>query len=480
VRLSRTDGLAAKIWDETDFAAAEDVLRAVADQQIETVRIVFADQHGVTRGKTVVATALASALQNGVGMTSTLLMKDTSHMTVFGVWNQDAGLGAGVLTGGADFLMLPDPASFKILPWLDKTGWLLCDIYQPDGVEIDLSSRKILKDALARLGERGMDFVTGLEVEFTVLRLENPRLDHPASDWQEQPPQTALLSHGYQHLTEDKADQLDQVMQALRRAAQALGMPLRSVEAEFGPSQIEFVFDPQVGLASADMMILFRNMVKQVSRRIGLHATFMSRPGFKNAMGSGWHLHQSLVDHASGENLLMSPDGRLNDLAGQWIAGLLGNAAASCLLSTPTVNGYKRYQPNALAPDRIQWGRDNRGAMLRVLCGAGDAASRVENRVGEPAANPYLYLASQVLSGLDGVARKLTPPAPVEHPYKDNAAMLPGDLGTAIAAFQQSALNRAALGDRFVDYLAHIKSAEWKRYLSVVSDWEQREYFSTF
>ena len=478
--LDRAKGLAGKVWRDTDFDSAEDVLRMVKDQGLDTVRLVFADQHGVTRGKTLVASALASALQSGVGMTSTLLLKDTSHLTVFPVWEQDAGFGAGVLTGGADFLMLPDPATFKVLPWAEKTGWILCDIYQADGCEIDLSTRRILKDALARLATKGMTFVTGLEVEFTILKMENPRLDHTASDWQEVPPETSLLSHGYQHVTEDKADQLDLVMQTLRRNAQALNMPVRSIEAEFGPSQIEFVFDPQPALVSADMMILFRNMVKQTCRRMGLHATFMSRPGFKNAMGSGWHLHQSVVDSKTGENLFIPADGLLSPLAAQWIAGLLESASASCVLTTPTVNGYKRYQPNALAPDRVQWGRDNRGAMLRVLCAAGDSASRIENRVGEPAANPYLYLASQVLSGLDGVARNLTPPDPVERPYAAEAELLPGDLGRAIAKFETSEMYRAGLGDRFVGYLAHIKKSEWKRYLNTVSDWEQREYFSTF
>lgn len=479
--LDRTAGLAAQVWADSDFDVAEEVLRQVAEQGIETIRVVFADQHGVTRGKTITASALASAFEKGLGAPSTLLLKDTSHATVFPVWEEDAGFGAGILTGAADFLMLPDPATFKVFPWADKTGWLLSDIFQPDGSEITMSSRRILKDALARLSAKGMEFVTGLEVEFTILRVDDPRLGHEHAEFQHTPPKTSLLTHGYQHLTEGRIDQLDDILNELRRNAQKLGMPVRSVEAEFGPSQVEFVFDPLSGIAPADMMILFRNMVKQVCARQGLHATFMSRPALKNAMGSGWHLHQSVLDAKTGENLFVPADGaHLSPLAAHWLAGLLEHAAESCVLTTPTVNGYKRYQPFQLAPDRIQWGRDNRGAMMRVLCQQRDRASRLENRVGEPAANPYLYYASQVLSGLDGIERGLTPPDAVERPYLDTADMLPGDLGAAIACFEASAFYRSALGDDFVAYLSHLKRAEWTRYLNAVSEWEQLEYFSVF
>jgi len=473
--------LAAKVWGEADFVAAEQVLKSVSDNNVETIRVAFVDQHGVTRSKTIMAAGLKSALAKGVSMTSSLLLKDTSHATVFPVWEEDAGFGAGVMTGASDFMMLPDPSTFKILPWASHTGWMISDIYMPDGAPVQVSTRQILKNALAQLADRGMGFVAGLEVEFYVLNVDDPRLEHHNSKWQEDPPKTSLLSHGYQYLTENRADQLEDVMELLRINAEELGLPLRSMESEFGPSQFEFTFEPSMGIVAADNMILLRNMVKQVCQRNGLHATFMCRPNFKNSMGSGWHLHQSVVDLKSGENLFIPSDGKeLSPLAEQWIAGLLEHANASCILSTPTINGYKRYQPFALAPDRIQWGHDNRGAMLRALSAPGDKASRIENRVGEPAANPYLYLASQVLSGLDGIDNKRTAPAPVEKPYEGDAQKLPNNLHTAIEAFEASTFYRKQLGDGFVDYLAHIKRAEWQRYLGAVSEWEQREYFSLF
>ena len=170
----------------------------------------------------------------------------------------------------------------------------------------------------------------------------------------------------------------------------------------------------------------------------------------------------------------------LSVICGNWVAGLLEHAAESCLLSTPTVNGYKRYRPFTLAPDRVQWGRDNKGAMIRALAKPGDRASRIENRVGEPAANPYLYMASQILAGLDGIKRGLDVPAPVERPYDSDAEKLPSSLEHAIGLFRGSAYFRRALGNAYVDYYSHIKQAEWDRYAQAVSEWEEREYFSLF
>jgi glutamine synthetase len=228
-------------------------------------------------------------------------------------------------------------------------------------------------------------------------------------------------------------------------------------------------------------MVLFRSMVKQICRRHGYHATFMCRPNLLNAMGNGWHLHQSVVDRNTGDNLFVpEPGALLSEIGAWWVGGILQHAEESCVLSTPTINGYKRYQPFALAPDRIQWGKDNRGAMLRALCSSDNAASRIENRVGEPAANPYLYIASQILSGLDGVERKLTPPPAVESPYSAESRKLPVSLSDALTLFDQSTFYRSQLGEEFVDYYVHIKRSEWSRFLQTVSDWEHREYFSLF
>jgi glutamine synthetase len=469
------------LFTEAGLDAANAALERIEAEGIETVRVVFADQHGILRGKTIVADAFSSAIRNGIAVTSTLLLKDTAHRTVFPIWSDDIGFGRGTLTGGSDILMAPDPTSFRVLPWSRHSGWVLCDLYQKDGTPIAFSSRGILREAVKRLSARGMTFVCGLEVEFYVFRIKDPHLEHADGGIPCTPPETSLLAHGYQYLTEARYDALEEVIDDLRRACQEIGLPIRSTEAEFGPSQCEFTFEPDGALQHADAMVLFRSLVKQVCARKGLHATFMCRPKVDFGMASGWHLHQSVVDGKTGDNLFMpEADGRLSETASRWIAGLLDHAAETCLLTTPTVNGYKRYQAFQLAPDRIQWGRDNRGAMIRGLMTPGDKASRVENRVAEPAANPYFYFASQILSGLDGIERRLEAPAPVENPYASDAVRLPTSLIGAIERFEASAFYEKALGAEFVSYLAHIKRSEWDRYLTTISEWEQREYFSLF
>jgi glutamine synthetase len=222
--------------------------------------------------------------------------------------------------------------------------------------------------------------------------------------------------------------------------------------------------------------------VKQIARRHGYHATFMCRPKLPNVFASGWHLHQSLVSRADGRNAFMATDGNesLSPLARNYLAGLLAHARAATVFTTPTINGYKRYRSYSLAPDRAIWGRDNRGVMIRVLGATNDSATRLENRVGEPAANPYLYMASQIFSGLDGVDRKLDPPLSADTPYETKADLLPKSLREAVYALDDDPFFREQLGAAFVDYYVTIKNAEIERFQAEVSDWEQREYFEMF
>ncbi|MDB5629214.1 MAG: glutamine synthetase, partial [Tardiphaga sp.] len=177
---------------------------------------------------------------------------------------------------------------------------------------------------------------------------------------------------------------------------------------------------------------------------------------------------------ATAEGAVLSPFGM------HYLAGLLQHARAATVFTTPTINGYKRYRSYSLAPDRAIWGRDNRGVMLRVLGAPNDKASRIENRVGEPAANPYLYMTSQILAGLDGVDRALDPGPSADTPYETQADFLPKSLREAVYALQDDPFFRGAIGAEFVDYYVHIKNAEIERFQAEVTDWEHREYFEMF
>jgi glutamine synthetase len=468
------------LWTDEQASAAASFEKTISEQNLEVVRFSFADQHGVLRGKTLVAAQAASAMRNGVTMTTTLLAKDTSHRTVFPVFTAGGGFAMPEMEGGVDFLMVADPATFRVLPWAAHTGWVLCDIYFPDGRPVPFSTRQLYRDQLARLARSGFEYTAGIEVEFHLFRLENAKLAPEDATWPPAPPDVSLISQGYQLLTESRYDLIEPAVETIRRDVIRLGLPLRSVELELGPSQCEFTFAPQVGLAPADTMVLFRGAVKQIARRQGLHASFMCRPQVANTLSSGWHLHQSLLDTKSASNAFASPDDLLSPLGHQYLAGLVTHAAATAAFATPTINGYKRYRPYQLAPDRAVWGRDNRGVMVRVLGAPGDPVTHLENRIGEPAANPYLYMASQIVAGLDGMARKLDPGPSADTPYETEAEFLPKSLAQALAALRASTCFRDGFGSAFVDYYLAIKEAEIARFQAEVTDWEQREYFDLF
>ena len=469
------------LWNDEQFEAAALADKRIEDDGLDTVRLSFPDQHGILRGKTVVAKEAAAAMRNGCSITTTLLAKDTAHKTVFPVFTAGGGFGMAEMEGGGDFLMIADPTTFRVLPWAPRTGWVLCDIYFADGTPVPFSTRHLYRRALERLAEAGFDYVAGLEVEFHVFKLEDARLAPADATWPGAAPQVSLLAQGYQYLTETRFDQIEPILDIVRREIVALGLPLRSIEVELGPSQCEFTFQPQVGLSPADTMMLFRSAVKQICRRQGCHATFMTRPKLENVMSSGWHLHQSLRERRTGANAFAAKDNDVLSPVGRgFLAGLLAHARAAAAFTTPTINGYKRYRSYSLAPDRVIWGRDNRGAMIRVLGGRGDAATRLENRAGEPVANPYLYMASQIVSGFDGMEKNLDPGPSADTPYEVAAEPLPKTLEEALAALRADACLAAGFGQDFITYYLRIKEAELARYRAEVTDWEQREYFELF
>jgi glutamine synthetase len=463
---------------------AEGMLSRIEAEGIELVRFGWCDTHGVLRGKTLTAAAVDRALRDGVGMVSTLMLKDTSDRTAFKVFEPGGTDGLDGFGFANNLVLRGDPQSFRVLPWAESTGWVRAQPFHADGRPVELDTRHVLQAALARLREAGFEMRCGLEVEFHIYRIEGTQaqLDPQLAAWPGLPPEVSLVHPGYNLLTEAWFDMAEEPLRIVQRTAQALGLPLASLEIELGPSQVEAVFDATDALTAADNMVLFRNAVKMALRRAGWHATFMCRPPFPNIMSSGWHLHQSLVDAATGRNAFMRDEPAAHMLSAtgeQWLAGLLDHACGMSVFCTPTANGYGRFRPNALAPQSVLWGRDNRGAMLRVIGAAGDPATRIENRIGEPAANPYLYMASQVHAGLDGISRGLRAPAATDAPYSGAGTRLPASLGEALQALQQDAAMRAAFGDTFVAYYARLKDAERQRFEQAEDkdDFQRREYF---
>ena len=468
---------------------------------LEQIRLSWCDQHGQLRGKTIMLQALEKALQNGIGMVSTILLKDTSDRTVYQVFEDGGVADLPGFEAASNLVLLPDPASFKQLPWAHQTGWLQCQAWFQNGQPVLLDTRHQLQNALVLLGQLGWQMQCGLEVEFHIYKAVSQvadqgsnlgwqnALDPQQAAWPGPAPQLQLIHQGYHLLSELLSDTAHEPLHIVQQTAQALGLPLTSLEIELGPSQVEAVFDVTDALTAADNMVLFRSAVTQALRRKGFYATFMCRPPFPHIMSSGWHLHQSLVD-PNGVNLF-AREGKLVaavpareaeeilSLKGsQWLAGLLQHAKAMSALATPTINGFERFRPHAMAPQSICWGQDNRGAMLRVVGKAGDASTHIENRLGEPAANPYLYVASQIHAGLDGIAQKLQAPTATLSPYAEAANKLPASLGEALEHLRQSTTYNAGFGNSFVNYFCRVKQSELDRFAAAKDPlaWQKHEY----
>jgi glutamine synthetase len=470
-------------------AAVNEVAARIRELDLRTVRLTVVDQHGIPRAKSLSPEAAIAAMSNGLDFSGAIYSLDTGNQVFVPAFAEGGGFGIAEFTGFPDVVLVPDPATFRVLPWADRTGWMLCDVYFGNGQPMPLDGRLLLRRALASLREEGFEYLAGLEFEFYIVTSEESRLAAEDAGFTPPAPPVSAFERGYQYLSEVRLDGMSSTLEALRDALIAVGLPPRSMEDEWGPGQLEFSFAPMSGLAAADAAVLFRSAVKQVCQRRGLLATFMCRPGLPNFFSSGWHLHQSLVSPGSGENAFASSSGVLSDTGMAYVAGLLEHSVPSLVFAAPTVNGYKRFRPYSFAPDRVCWAVENRGAMVRVQGSAGDSSSHVENRLGEPAANPYLYMAANIVAGMDGMRRGLKPPAPVDaDPYAaSDAVMLPTTLDAAVDALAADGFYRSAFGPTFVDYLIMMKRAELKRYHTAVpgddaevTDWEMREYFEFY
>jgi glutamine synthetase len=266
------------LWTQAQQDAAAGVAARI--EKLGVVRFAFSDPHGVVRRKTLVAAEAARALRTGVTCTLTMLLKDRSGRTAFPIFRA-GGDGAG------DMVMVADPCRFDVLPWAPHSGWILCDLYRMDGTPHPYSTRALLRRMLTRLAGHGYTWRAGLEVEFHLLRCAEavPTTDHIAMPGP--PPQVTPLNHGYQYLTEQRYDSLDPLLETLRRHLQELGLPLRSLEVEYGPSQVEVTLGATAVMEPADQMLLLRSATKQIFAREGYLASFMCRPQLPHAASSG-------------------------------------------------------------------------------------------------------------------------------------------------------------------------------------------------
>lgn len=478
------DGFIAKhkLWNEDQKQAAKALVQRLKNEEITYVRVTYCDQHGLTRGKMLPVKQFISVLKNGLASTHAIFAMDSANNIFLPVFSEDGGFGNEEMGGAGDMILVPDPATFRILPWDDTTGWVLSDLYLKSGAVMPFSPRTILASQLQRLHTKGYELLIGLEVEFHVFKIDDPQLTMQASTQPAEPPSVSPLAHAYQYHGEQNLDEVSPILELFHQRLQALELPIRSLEDEWGPGQCEITMEPLPAMQAADAMVLMRSTLKQVARRQGYLVSFMCKPALPNVYSSGWHLHQSLIDLKTGQNAFATTHKgqSVSEIGQQYIAGLIEHARACTTFSNPTINGYKRMNANALAPNRAVWSIDNKAAYLR-LANAGDPSVHIENRSGEPAANPYLFFTSQLAAGMEGIERKRNPGPPLNDPYTqtDKTAM-PASLMEAVTALDESKMLRQEMGDTFINYYLMLKRHEIHRFLSTVTDWEHKEYFERY
>ena len=276
-------------------ALAQKVIARIRSLGLRTVRLAVVDQHGVPRGKMLSPEAAIAAMSDGLDFSGAIYSLDTGNQVFVPAFARGGGFGIEEFTGFPDVMLVPDPATFRVLPWAERTGWMLCDVYFGNGQPMPLDGRGLLRRVLGSLAEAGYDFLGGIEVEFyIVVRTPGP-LSPVDAGFTPQARAVSVFERGYQYLSEVRLDGMGPVLEAVRDALDGVGLLPRSMEDEWGPGQIEVSFPPIAGLAAADAAVLFRSAVKQVCQRRGLLATFMCE-ALPNFFSSGWHLHQSLLN----------------------------------------------------------------------------------------------------------------------------------------------------------------------------------------
>ncbi|MFP4176310.1 MAG: glutamine synthetase family protein [Candidatus Brocadiia bacterium] len=435
----------------------ERVLRTVMEEDVKFIRLWFTDVLGSLKSFAITADELEGALEDGMGF-------DGSSIEGYARIEE------------SDMVAMPDPETFRILPWRPTEGGavarMFCDIRQPDGSPYDGDPRWVLRRNLEKAADMGYELYVGPELEFFYFEDDEST--------------RGLDAGGYFDLTP-----LD-VASDLRRdtilALEKMDIPVEYSHHEVAPSQHEIDLRYARALNMADHAMTYRLTVKEIALSHGAYATFMPKPIF-GENGSGMHTHMSLFDGDTNAFFDADAPYHLSDLARSYIAGVLRHAREICSILAQWVNSYKRLVPGYEAPVYVSWARRNRSALVRVPMykPGNEKATRMEVRCPDPACNPYLAFGVMLAAGLKGIEEGYELPDPIEEDIFEmtpeqreerGITSLPGNLGEAIEATENSELVREALGDHVFNKFIENKKIEWDAYRTHVSQYELDKYLS--
>jgi len=441
----------------------EELTALVDAGQIDTVMVAFTDMQGRLQGKRCAARFfLDEVSRHATEGCNYLLAVDVDMATVGGYEISSWERGYG------DFVMRPDMATLRHVPWNEGTVMCVADIEWEDGSPVRPSPRQVLQAQAARLAERGWHGLAGTELEFIVFR------DTYEQAW----------TNGYRGLTPANlynvdysilgTGRIEPLLRRIRNEMGAAGMVVESVKGEcnFGQHEIAFLYSGLV--EKADEHSLYKEGAKEIASQEGCSLTFMAK--YDAREGNSCHIHLSLRD-ADGAPVFAGAGGEGRSAVFEhFLAGLLASARELSLLLAPNVNSYKRFVEGSFAPTAVAWGYDNRTCAFRVI-GHGPSL-RIETRVPGGDVNPYLALAALVAGGLHGVERELElAPAFGGNAYVGDFPRIPSSLVEAAQLFEESAVARAAFGDDVVDHYMNMARVEIAAFSAAVTDWERYRCF---
>jgi glutamine synthetase len=452
--------------DLTEFpsdlsGATRDDLLALAERfGVGFLRLQFTDILGVNKNVEVPQSQFAKALDGEI-------IFDGSSIEGF------------VRIEESDMLLKPDLATFRILPFGDEGGHVarvLCDIQTPDGEPFDGCPRTALKRQLERARALGFSMMAGCEAEFFLFELGEGGI----------PSTTTHDDASYFDL--GPVDKGEEIRRVIIQQLVRMGFEVEAAHHEVARGQHEIDFRYADALTTADNLATFRFVVRNVAARFGYMASFMPKP-IEGINGSGMHTHQSLF-RGPGDNAFYDPkaEHQLSAIALSYIEGLLQHARGFCAITNPLINSYKRLVPGYEAPINVAWSMRNRSPLVRIPDRRG-TGTRCELRMPDPSANPYLALAVQLASGLDGVQRKLEVREPVSRniftmSYRDRRKYrideLPRDLHEALEQLEKDDVVKEALGPHLTERFLDAKRREVEEYNRHVSSWEIERYLGSY
>ena len=444
------------MWDlhNADVATATERLRS---DGIDVIRVSYPDLIGVDRGRDVLLGELGGAAGHGLAF-----CRAVYHTSPMGdVVPVQGGLEAGL----PDITVRPDLSTLTPMPWEPNAAWCLGDASTPDGSPAAESPRVVARSVASRLAGLGYSLICGPELEFYLCQQDG------AQGWQRY-----ANNAGNVYVVGRKGDPQGMLLHLLRQLRDA-ELGVTAANHEFSPGQFEINLVHSGLLDAADRAFRLKSAVQEIARRHDLLATFMAKP-FNDEGGSGFHVHVSLADD-SGRNVFDDPAGQdgLSQAARHAIGGVLRHAPALSALLNPTINSYKRFGPDTLAPWLIDWGLDNRSAMVRIPPERGGGA-RLEVRLGDATGNPYLVLAGIGAAVYLGLTSQEEPAEKLEGYGYDpsRAEILPMRLGDALDALEADTELTEVLGEYFAGSFLAYKRNEIERFERHVTDWEFREY----